>query len=141
MPAIFNAQLNSNAVASFEDVAEALNNHTAQVADARSPERFSGAAPEPRPGLPSGHMPGARNLPMGKLIADGRVKPPAELLAAFREAGLDPDAPLITSCGSGITAAAINLAMACAGKPAPRLYDGSWTQWASRPNAPIEPAP
>jgi len=140
-PAIFNAQLNSGAVASIEDVAAALKNHTAQVADARSAERFSGAAPEPRPGLPSGHMPGARNLPIGKLIANGRMKPPADLLAAFHEAGLDPDAPIITSCGSGVTAAVINLALACAGKPAPRLYDGSWTQWASTPNAPIEPAP
>jgi len=140
-PAIFNAQLNSGAVASIEDVAAALKNDTAQVADARSAERFSGAAPEPRPGLPSGHMPGARNLPIGKLIANGRMKPPADLLAAFHEAGLDPDAPIITSCGSGVTAAVINLALACAGKPAPRLYDGSWTQWASTPNAPIEPAP
>ena len=140
-PAIFNAQLNSGAVASIEDVAAALKNHTAQVADARSAERFSGAAPEPRPGLPSGHMPGARNLPIGKLIANGRMKPPADLLAAFHEAGLDPDAPIITSCGSGVTAAVINFALACAGKPAPRLYDGSWTHWASTPNAPIEPAP
>lgn len=140
-PAIFNAQLNNGAVASIEDVAAALRNHTAQVADARSAERFSGAAPEPRPGLRSGHMPGAKNLPMGKLVADGRMKPPADLLAAFHEARLDPDAPLITSCGSGVTAAVINLALACAGKPAPRLYDGSWTQWASTPNAPIEPAP
>jgi thiosulfate/3-mercaptopyruvate sulfurtransferase len=140
-PAIFNAQINSGAVASIEDVAAALKNHTAQVADARSAERFSGAAPEPRPGLPSGHMPGARNLPIGKLIANGRMKAPAELLAAFHEAGLDPDAPIITSCGSGVTAAVINFALACAGKPAPRLYDGSWTQWASTPNAPIEPAP
>jgi len=140
-PAIFNAQLNSGAVASIEDVAAALKNDTAQVADARSAERFSGAAPEPRPGLPSGHMPGARNLPIGKLIANGRMKPPADLLAAFHEAGLDPDAPIITSCGSGVTAAVINFALACAGKPAPRLYDGSWTQWASTPNAPIEPAP
>jgi thiosulfate/3-mercaptopyruvate sulfurtransferase len=140
-PAIFNAQINSGAVASIADVAAALKNHTAQVADARSAERFSGAAPEPRPGLPSGHMPGARNLPIGKLIANGRMKAPAELLAAFHEAGLDPDAPIITSCGSGVTAAVINFALACAGKPAPRLYDGSWTQWALTPNAPIEPAP
>jgi thiosulfate/3-mercaptopyruvate sulfurtransferase len=140
-PAIFNATLDSAAVASLEDVAAALDNHTAQVADARSAERFSGAVPEPRPGLPSGHMPGAKNLPMGRLIAAGRLKPPAELLAAFEEAGLDPDAPLITSCGSGVTAAVINLALACVGKPAPRLYDGSWTQWASQPGAPVEPAP
>lgn len=139
-PAMFNARLDGAAVASFEDVASALNNHSAQVADARSAERFSGAAPEPRPGLPSGHMPGAKNLPIGKLIANGRLKAPADLLAAFAEAGIDPDAPLITSCGSGVTAAVLNLALACAQKPAPRLYDGSWTEWASRPNAPIKPA-
>ena len=72
-PAIFNAQLNSGAVASIEDVAAALKNDTAQVADARSAERFSGAAPEPRPGLPSGHMPGARNLPIGKLAPCGAL--------------------------------------------------------------------
>lgn len=140
-PAMFNGQFNGAAVASLNDVATALASGSAQVADARSPERFAGAVPEPRPGLPSGHMPGARNLPMGKLIAAGRLKPSAEVLAAFQEAGLDPDAPMITSCGSGVTAAVINLALACAGKPAPRLYDGSWTQWASQPGAPVEPSP
>lgn len=138
-PAVFDARLESAAIASFEDVTAALADG-AQVADARSPERFAGTAPEPRPGLPSGHMPGARNLPIGKLIASGRLKPPADLLAAFAEAGLDTDAPLITSCGSGVTAAVLNLALACANKPAPRLYDGSWSEWASRPDAPIEPA-
>jgi thiosulfate/3-mercaptopyruvate sulfurtransferase len=134
-PASFAARLNAGSVAAMEDVRAALAAGSAQVADARSAERFAGKAPEPRAGLSAGHMPGARNLPMGGVLAQGRMKAPQEILAAFAQAGLDPDRPMITSCGSGVTAAVLNLALACAGKPQPRLYDGSWTEWASRGGA------
>ncbi|MDB5570300.1 MAG: 3-mercaptopyruvate sulfurtransferase [Hyphomicrobiales bacterium] len=138
--AAFKPAFEAGAVAGMADVRAALDSG-AQVADARAPGRFDGTAPEPRPGLPSGHMPGARNLPVTALVADGRLKPPAQILEAFAQAGVDPDRPLITSCGSGVSAAIINIALAAAGKPAPRLYDGSWTEWASRPGASIEPKP
>ena len=134
-PAAFAARLDAGAVAAMEDVRAALAAGSAQVADARSAERFAGKAPEPRPGLSAGHMPGAHNLPMGGVLTQGRMKTPQEILAAFAQAGLDPDRPMITSCGSGVTAAVLNLALACAGKQAPRLYDGSWTEWASRGGA------
>ena len=137
-PATFRARLNRSAVATFDDVRGALDAGSAQVADARPAARFRGEAPEPRPGLLSGHMPGARSLPASELIADGRLKAPGDLVEAFARAGVNPDAPLITSCGSGVSAAIINLALAAAGKPAARLYDGSWTEWATR-KAPVSP--
>jgi thiosulfate/3-mercaptopyruvate sulfurtransferase len=137
-PATFRARLDGAAVAGFEDVRAALAAGGAQVADARPAARFRGEAPEPRAGIPSGHMPGAVSLPASDLIAGGRLKPPGDLLAEFAKAGVDPDAPLITSCGSGVSAAIINLALAATGKPAPRLYDGSWTEWATR-KAPVTP--
>ena len=118
-PASFRARLASGAVAGFEDVRAALETRSAQVADARPAARFRGEAPEPRAGIPSGHMPGALSLPASDLIAAGRLKPPqANCSQSSRSAGVDPDAPLITSCGSGVSAAIINLALAAAGKPA-----------------------
>lgn len=131
-PARFNAQFSAGAVADLADVQAALAAGSAQVVDARAAARFRGEAPEPRPGLPSGHMPGAISLPVTDLQADGRMLPAAALRAAFAKAGFDPARPAITSCGSGVSAAIINLAAEVAGAPAPRLYDGSWTEWASR---------
>ncbi len=135
-PTTFRARLQPRSVAAFEDVRAALEARCAQVADARPAARYRGEAPEPRAGIPSGHMPGALSLPASDLIADGRLKAPDALLAEFAKVGVDPDAPLITSCGSGVSAAIINLALATSGKPQPRLYDGSWTEWAAR-NAPV----
>ena len=101
-----------------------------QIADARSAGRFKGAEPEPRPGLRSGHMPGARNVPFGTLLqADGTLKPVAELRAAFAAAGIDVERPVVTSCGSGVTAAVLSVALAVIGKPETGLYDGSWSEW------------
>ncbi len=134
--AVFTPRLNHGAVASLRDIRTALGNGT-QVVDARSTERFRGEAPEPRPGLPSGHMPGALNVPAGSLIADGRLKSPDAIAAAFAAGGVDPSRAVITTCGSGVTAAILTLALESLGRPAKALYDGSWTEWASDPTCPI----
>jgi thiosulfate/3-mercaptopyruvate sulfurtransferase len=108
-----------------------------QVIDARARDRFQGTAPEPRPGLPSGHMPDAFNTPHAELIAGGALKPADGLSALFKGEGVDIDQPIITSCGSGVSAAIIALALARLGKWDAPVYDGSWTEWASRPDAVI----
>lgn len=108
------------------------------IVDARAAERFRGAAPEPRPGLRSGHIPGARNLPFGRLLnADGTMRSPDALRAEFEAAGVDLDKPVITTCGSGITAAVLSLALERIGHRDHALYDGSWTEWGSLPDLPI----
>jgi thiosulfate/3-mercaptopyruvate sulfurtransferase len=139
-PATFKPTFSAHAVAYTADVDAALKSGSAQVADARAKARFDGTTPEPRPGLPSGHMPGAHNLAVGDITADGRLKDTAALAEAIRAAGIDPAKPVITSCGSGVSAAIINLAFEVSGLPAPRLYDGSWTEWASS-GMPVEPKP
>jgi thiosulfate/3-mercaptopyruvate sulfurtransferase len=108
-----------------------------QVLDARARERFEGIAPEPRPGLRSGHMPGARNTPHAELIENGALKSKEALAALFRGEGVDIDRPIITTCGSGVSAAIIALALARLGKWDAPVYDGSWTEWASRVGAAI----
>lgn len=109
------------------------------VLDARAPGRFHGTAPEPRPGLPSGHMPGSRNLPAASLLAaDGTMLPPEQLRTLFAAAGADGSKPVVTSCGSGITATVLALGLRRAGLPDAAVYDGSWTEWASRPDTPKE---
>lgn len=135
----FPARLAKGAVADFETVRVALASGGAQVADARPAARFRGEAPEPRAGVRSGHMPGARSLPATDLLQDGRMADRGTILAAFARAGVDPDKPIVTSCGSGVSAAIVNLALAVAGKPEAALYDGSWTEWAGRPEAPKAP--
>ena len=135
--ATFLATLDEDAVVALDGMRAALDGET-QVIDARSAERFRGEAAEPRPGLRSGHMPGALNLPFpGVLQADGRMKSADALEAAFRSAGLDPHRPVITSCGSGVTAAILTLALARLGRPS-RLYDGSWAEWGGRGDTPVE---
>ena len=105
------------------------------VLDARPAGRFTGAVPEPRPGLPSGHMPGSRNLPSTSLVsADGTLLPPDRLRALLAEAGVDGSKPVVTSCGTGVTATILSLGMVQAGLPIGAVYDGSWTEWAGRPN-------
>lgn len=101
-----------------------------QIVDARSPSRFRGADPEPRPGLRAGHIPGSRNLHYATLLAaDGTMKPEADLRAAFEAAGIDLAKPVITSCGSGVTAAILSLALERIGHRDHSLYDGSWSEW------------
>lgn len=109
-----------------------------EIVDARSVQRFRGEAAEPRPGLRSGHIPGSKNLPFGQLYnADGTMKDPDALRAAFQAAGVDLSKPVITTCGSGVTAATLSLALERIGHRNHSLYDGSWTEWGSFPDLKI----
>jgi thiosulfate/3-mercaptopyruvate sulfurtransferase len=128
-PRSFTARLDHSAVADAGDVAKALSGGGVQVVDARPGDRFRGEAPEPRPGVRSGHMPGALNVPVASIMQDGKLKDPGAIAAAFAEAGVDLDRPLITSCGSGVTAAILSAALETIGKPGRALYDGSWSEW------------
>ncbi|WP_375456032.1 3-mercaptopyruvate sulfurtransferase [uncultured Methylobacterium sp.] len=137
----FSARLDHGAVADADDVARALADGTAQVVDARSGPRFRGEEPEPRAGVRPGHMPGARNLHYGALLADGHLKSPDELRRVFAENGVDPDHPVVATCGSGVTAAIIALALETLGRPAHALYDGSWSEWGADASRPVATGP
>ncbi|MFN3837639.1 MAG: 3-mercaptopyruvate sulfurtransferase [Brevundimonas sp.] len=136
-PAHFDARLATTAVATLDDVRDALDQGL-QIVDARGAARFQGQAAEPRPGVRSGHMPGALNLPFGQLLnADGTMKRGSALSQAFVEAGVDVERPVITTCGSGVTAAILTLGLAELGH-ASRLYDGSWSEWGGRADTPVQ---
>ena len=110
-----------------------------QIVDARAADRFRGEAEEPRPGLRGGRIPSSLNLPFGNLLnPDGTVKDKGGLRAAFSEAGVDLERPVITTCGSGVTAAVLSLALERLGHPKHSLYDGSWSEWGMYPDLPIE---
>ncbi|MBY0613673.1 MAG: 3-mercaptopyruvate sulfurtransferase [Beijerinckiaceae bacterium] len=132
----FTPRFRKELVADMQTMTAALGSE--QVLDARPAGRFQGVDPEFRPGLSSGHMPGAHNLPQSTLVENGFLLPPPKLLEAFEGTGIDIDRPVITTCGSGMSAATLTLALAVLGKPIGQLYDGSWTEWAGTPGNPIE---
>lgn len=134
----FTARLDHGAVSDIADVRRVIDNGTAQVLDARSKARFDGTTPEPRAGLRSGHMPGSLNLPFEALISDGRLKTPEDLRDAFAASGIDLNQPIVTTCGSGVTACTLALALAEIGHRKVSVYDGSWTEWAGLEDTPIE---
>ena len=133
----FTPKFNRAMVASIDDVQKVLLDKTAQVVDARAADRFRGEAPEPRAGLRGGHMPGAFNVPFGEILQNGRLAAPDKIAAAFRHAGVDLDKPVVTSCGSGVTASILTFAIEALGKQPGKVYDGSWSEWGARPDTPI----
>jgi thiosulfate/3-mercaptopyruvate sulfurtransferase len=129
-------------VRSLAQVREIVDRRSAQILDARSAGRFRGEAPEPRAGLRSGHMPGACNLPWSELLnPNGTMKPAHEARAAFQSAGVDLQAPIVTTCGSGVSAALLALGLARIGREDVAVYDGSWTEWGGRPDTPVVTGP
>jgi thiosulfate/3-mercaptopyruvate sulfurtransferase len=135
----FTSRRNADLVRDMFDMKALLRDRSAEIVDARGAERFAGRAAEPRPGLRSGHIPGALNLPYGKVLKpDGTLKSPVELEALFTKAGVDLSKPVVTSCGSGITASVLALALAEIGHRRTAVYDGSWSEWGADQSLPIE---
>lgn len=136
-PASFVPRFRRGLVRDLAALKHELDGREVQVVDARPADRFTGAAPELRPHLRSGHMPGARNVPLARIIDQGRLRPADELRAIFAAAGVDPATPVTATCGSGITAAGLVLALARLGNDDAAVYDGSWAEYGARKDTPV----
>ncbi len=137
----FEARPDPGLVRDLARVRAALAGGGEQLLDARSAARFRGEAPEPRPGLRSGHMPGALNLPFDEVLAEGRLLPADALERRFRAAGVDLASPIVTTCGSGVTASVLALALARLGAWRTAVYDGSWSEWGAPGDTPVVTGP
>jgi len=142
-PATFSATFDARRTRSLQQLIANLASRAEQVIDARANERYQGKVAEPRPGLRSGHIPGSLSLPYNHLFdaTTATMKSPDELWAAFLDAGLKLDAPVVTSCGSGVSAAVLTLALYRLGVENPALYDGSWTEWGAADGPPVATGP
>ena len=136
----FTAHMKRTMVKSLDDMRDIARKRQTQVLDARSSGRFAGTDPEPRPGLPSGHIPGSVNLPFGLLSnPDGTVKPPFELRLLFQDLGINLAGPIVTTCGSGVSACNISFALFLLGYENAPVYDGSWSEWGALADTPKGP--
>jgi thiosulfate/3-mercaptopyruvate sulfurtransferase len=136
----FTARLRPELVTDLDGVRRNLTTRLAQVVDARSAGRFAATEPEPRPGLRGGHIPGSVSLPYDRLFRpDGTLLPRDDLRRAFDAARVDLGRPIVTSCGSGVTACVLALGLDLVGRPDVAVYDGSWTEWGGRADVPVEP--
>lgn len=136
-PAAFEPAFDAGRVAPIEVIRQAIDDGRTQILDARPFRRFCGIDPEPRAGLRGGHMPGAQSLPWDTLVRDGALKPLEELREILRPLAVSPARPVVTTCGSGVTAAIISLALETVGHPRHALYDGSWSEWGQAQDAPV----
>lgn len=138
----FTPRFTAGLVRNKDQVLHAITSGSEQLVDARPANRFTGEAPEPRPGLRGGHMPGARSVPSSRVIApDGTMLPADALAQVFEAAGVNLDRPIVTTCGSGVTASMLALALARLGRTRTAVYDGSWTEWGGLPDTPVATGP
>ncbi len=137
-PRHFTSRRNGELIRDRGDILKVIGDGAEQIVDARSADRFRGRAPEPRAGLRSGHIPGSLNLPYPELLnSDGTFKPADELKKIFENTGVDLSRPVVNSCGSGVTASILALALAILGHRQVSVYDGSWSEWGGDENLPI----
>lgn len=137
-PCTFHVSYHDDRVVFLEEMREIVAWRLMQIVDARGAGRFTGEEPEPRPNMKSGHMPGARNIPSSLFSHEGKFKSLPELKEIMLNAGVDPQKPVVTTCGSGVTAAVVALALESLGNKKARLYDGSWSEWGALLDTPVE---
>lgn len=136
-PKVFTPRFNTSAIKSKADVIASIQSKSAQIVDARPAARFSGDAPEPRPGLRPGHMPGALSIPFLDIVENGMLKNLKDLQSLFTERGVDPSSPIVATCGSGVSAALVSLALTSLDAPHHTIYDGSWAEWGLPGDTPV----